>query len=123
MLLLQAGCSYDLSGYNGTALSTSYRPQLLVALALLVFAFGSLHPFLDAADLCGLGGCPEPSQSSHVSHSGGSSTTCVAAVLAAAVTTPAFRRFSKRRWVTGLRRPTDSYLSPDTPPPQVSSSR
>src|SRR5215218_8386108 len=97
----------------------SYRSQLLVALALLVFAFGSLHPFFDAAGLCGLGGCQKPVQSSHDSHSGGSSTACVAAVLVAAVATPAFRRFSKRRRVTGLRRPTGPYLSPDTPPPRV----
>jgi hypothetical protein len=93
------------------------RSYLLIAIALFVCACVSSHSYLDAEDLCGLGGCPD------ASHATGFSTACVAAVLAAAVATPAFRRSFKRRWVGGLRRPTGPDLSPDTPPPRVSPSR
>jgi hypothetical protein len=94
-----------------------YRVHLLIAIALFVCAFVSSHPYLDAEDLCGLGGCPD------ASHATGSSAACVAAVLAAAVATPAFRRFFKRRRVAGHLWPAGPYLSPDTPPPRVSPSR
>jgi hypothetical protein len=94
-----------------------HRSHLLIAIALFVCASVSSHPYLDAEDLCGLGGCPE------ASHTTGFSTACVAAVLAAAVATPAFRRFFERRWAAGLRRPTGPYLQPDTPPPRVSPGR
>jgi hypothetical protein len=94
-----------------------YCSHLLIATALFVCASVSSHPYLDAEDLCGLGGCPE------ASHTTGFSTACIAAVLAAAVATPPFRRFFKRRWVGEHQRPNGPYLQPDTPPPRVSPSR
>ncbi len=94
--------------------------RLLVAIAVLVTAFVVAHPYLDGAGLCGLGGCPEPSQSSsHAAHGGGSSTACVSAVLASGVAVFAFASLSGRRRIADHRRPTEAYLSLDTPPPRL----
>ena len=73
---------------------------------MFVLAFASLHPFFDAAGLYGLGGCPEPSSSSHEVHGGVSSAACVAAVLAAALTVHARATFFGRR---------DVHLARDSP--------
>jgi hypothetical protein len=100
-------------------LLTKYRAHLLVALALFVCAFASLHPYFDAEGYCGLAGCPDPSLSSHASNGASYSTACLAAVLVAAVAAPIFGRFSWRRWLPDHRRPAEAYLSPDTPPPRV----
>ena len=110
------------SGYNGPAMTTSYRAQLLVAMAVFVLAFSSFHFYFDATGMCGLGGCPEPSHSSHASHSGGSSTACVAAVLVTFLTVPSLVPFSGRRRAADHRCPAEAYPSPDTPPPQGLSS-
>jgi hypothetical protein len=103
---------------NGPAMTTSYRAQLLVAMAVFVLAFSSFHFFFDATGLCGLGGCPEPSHSSHAAHSGGFSTACVAAVLVAFLLVPSLIPFSGRRRAAKHRRPAEAYPSPDTPPPR-----
>lgn len=95
----------------------NYRVHLLIAIAFFVCVFVSSHPYLDAEGHCGFGGCPD------ASHATGFSTACVAAVLVAAVATPSFPRFSKRRWAAEHQRPSGPYLSPDTPPPRVSPSR
>ncbi|QIN81032.1 hypothetical protein GBA65_21545 (plasmid) [Rubrobacter marinus] len=94
---------------------------MVALLAVLVAAFLAMHPYLDAAGLCGAGGCPEPSQSSsHAAHGGGFSAACVAAVLVnSAATTLAFASLLGRRFVGDHRRPVETYLSPDTPPPRV----
>lgn len=111
------------SGYNGCALLPSYRTYLHFALAILVAAFVSFHPYLDAAGLCGSGGCPKPSHSSHATHVG-FSTTCLAAVLVASgAAVFALASSLGRRRVAEHRRPVEPYLSPDTPPPRVLSSR
>jgi len=104
-------------GYNSPAMMPSYRAQLIVALAVFVLVFASLHFYFDAVGLCGLGGCPEPSQSSHAAHSGSSSTACVAAVLVASLT-PSLVPFSGRRLAAKHRCPAEVYPSPDTPPPR-----
>jgi hypothetical protein len=94
----------------------------LVALVVLVVAFVSFHPFLDEAGLCGVGGCLEASQSSPAAHVG-FSTACLFAVLAALPAALAFAPFLGRRRADYQPGPTDTYLSPDPPPPRVSSSR
>jgi hypothetical protein len=87
-------------------------------MAIFVLAFSSFHFYFDATGLCGLGGCPEPSQSSHASHSGGSSTACVAAVLVAFLMVSSLVTFSGRRRAADHRCPAEAYPSPDPPPPR-----
>lgn len=92
---------------------------MLVLLTVLVAAFVALHPYLDASGLCGSGGCQEASQSSHAPHAGFFSAACVGAVLVASVAAAAspFVASSGRRRIAGLRRPVETFLAPDTPPP------
>ena len=92
----------------------------MVVLTVLLIVFVMLHPYLDGAGLCGLGGCPEPSQSSsHAAHGGGFSTPCTTAVLVVSGTaTFAFATLGGRRRIVDHRRPVEAYLSLDTPPPQ-----
>jgi hypothetical protein len=116
------GSRYGSPGYNGPAMTTSYRAQLLVAMAIFVLAFSSFHFYFDATGLCGLDGCPEPSQSSHAAHSGSSSTSCVAAVLVAFLLVPSLVPFSCCRRAAKHRCPAEAYPSPDTPPPRSLSS-
>jgi hypothetical protein len=97
------------------------RAQLVIVLVILVVAFASFHPYFDAAGYCGLGGCPEVSQSSHAAHVS-FSTTCLVAVLAVSPMALAFAFFGRRR-VADHSRPTEAYLSPDPPPPRLSPSR
>jgi hypothetical protein len=114
-----SGSRYGSAGYNGPAMAPSYRAQLLVALGVFVLAFTTFHFYLDAAGLCGLGGCPELSQSSHVAHhGGGSSTACAAAVLVASLTVSAPAPFSGRHRAAKHRCPAEAYHTPDTPPPR-----
>ncbi len=94
----------------------------LVALVVLVAAFVALHPYLDEAGLCGLGGCPEASQFSHTAHTS-FSTACLVAVLVVASTALAFTSLFGRRRTTNHPLLTEAYLSPDPPPPRVSPSR
>jgi hypothetical protein len=98
------------------------RAHFLVTLAVFVAAFMTVHPYLDEAGLCGLGGCPEASQSSHAAHSG-FSTTCLVAVLAASSAALAFAPFFGRRRTTGHPLLTEAYLPPEPPPPRVAPSR
>jgi hypothetical protein len=93
----------------------------LIALVVLVATFVALHPYLDEAGLCGLGGCPEASQFSHAAHAG-LSTACLVAVVVASGARPRASFFGRRRAADPLR-PTEAYLPPDTPPPRVSPSR
>lgn len=105
--------------YNPFALLLTRRTYL-VALAVLVAAFLMVHSYLDGAGLCGLGGCPEPSQSSsHAAHGGAFSTACMAAVLVASgIAALAFASLFGGRFVGDYWRPVETYLSPDPPPPQ-----
>jgi hypothetical protein len=98
------------------------RAQLLVALAVLVAVFVALHPYLDEAGLCGLGGCPEASQGSQSAHAS-SSTACLLAVLVASPTVLALASFVGRRRTTDHPLLTEAYLPLEPPPPRVSPSR
>ncbi len=107
------------SGYNGSVLWTNYRAYVLVALAVFVFAFASFHPCLDAAGLCGLGGCPDASQPSHVSQVA-SPVVCLSAVLAAAgAAAPAFYPSLVLLRAVRQRRPAEAYLAPEPPPTRI----
>jgi hypothetical protein len=114
LILMKAGMK---KGYTLAVMSSSYR-TCLVTIALLVAAFVALYPLLD----CGPGGCPEILQASHAAHAG-LSTACLAAVLVGSLAAPAFASFSGRRRPVNQRRPAAAYLSPNTPPPRVLSSR
>lgn len=107
-----------------------YRTQLLVALAIVLFAFGTLDPYLDAEGLCGFAACPKPAQSMDVTPggansgaNGGFSGACLVAVLAFFLATPAFIRSSGGGRAAEDRRPADAYLPPETPPPRLLRSR
>ncbi|MDP9479826.1 MAG: hypothetical protein M3R38_29895 [Actinomycetota bacterium] len=92
---------------------------LALLLAVLVATFVALYPLLD----CGPEGCPEASQASHAAHAG-LSTACLAAVLVGSgAAAPIFRPFVGRRRITNPRRPVETYLSPEAPPPRVLPSR
>ena len=104
-------------GYNLATMSSSRR-ALLVMLAVLVAAFVALHPYLDEEAVCGFGGCPDVSQSSHATHVG-FSTVCLVAVLVASRAVVIFATFRGRRRVVDHWRPVETYLSPDPPPPRV----
>ncbi len=91
----------------------------LAAFVVLVAAFLASHPYLEGAGLCGHGGCPEATQSSHAAHAA-SSAGCVAAVLAAAggATVAFFASFGLGR-SPRQRRPAEAFLPPDPPPPRA----
>lgn len=98
---------------------STHPTALAVLLAVLVAAFVVLYPLLD----CGPEGCPEVSQSSHAAHAG-LSTACLAAVLVGSgVAAPIFLPFLGRRRITNPRRPVETYLSPEAPPPRLPPSR
>jgi hypothetical protein len=97
------------------AVMSYLRCTCLVAIAVLVAAFVALYPLLD----CGPGGCPEVSQTSHAAHAG-LSTACLAAVLVGlSVAAPIFFPSLGRRRIANPRRPIETYLSPEAPPPRV----
>ena len=102
------------------------RTRLTFALAVLVAAFVSLHPYLDPAGLCGSGGCPEPSHPSHSSHAAHAkpSDTCPLGALVAPGATPfALAAFLGRRGAGDRPRPAGPCLPPDTPPPKAPAGR
>ena len=101
---------------------TLHRTYLLV-LAVLVAALVALHPYLDEAGLCGLGGCPDASQSSHEAHVGFSTTCLVVVLVGFSVLPSASAAFFGRRRAADPLRPTEARLSPDPPPPRVSLGR
>ena len=91
----------------------------LAAFVVLVAAVLASHPFLEEAGLCGHGGCPEASQSSHVTHAA-PSLACLAAVLVAAgAAAPAFFASLGGRRPVRQQRPTEAHLPPEPPPPQL----
>ncbi len=104
-----------ISNYNESVMKNSSHARLTIALAVLVAAFVALYPLLD----CGPGGCPEVSQASHAAHAG-LSTACLAALLAgSSAAAPIFLSFLGQHGVTNSRRPIETYLSPEAPPPRV----
>lgn len=97
------------------------RRTYLFSVAALVAAFMVLYPYLDGMGLCISGGCPEASQASHHTVSGGLMTACllVAAVLGSTPVVFAFAVF-RGRPVDAFVRPAQLYLSPELPPPRAS---
>ena len=94
------------------------RPALLAASVLLIVVSLLLHPYLEGADLCDHGGCPPATQLSHATHADPSST-CPAAMLAAAgVAVASFAFFGCRR-AARQRRPLEAYFPPEPPPPRL----
>ena len=84
----------------------------LFALAMLVAAFVSLHPYWDAEGMCDSGACP---QMVHSSAAG--SGACLVVVLAAAPVMQAVLR-SRLRGTASERRPLQVFSSLDPPPPR-----
>lgn len=137
---------YNLSVLSSLNTSTRLDPRALV-LALVVGAFVSLYPQLDAMGYCDEGGCPEASQSSGISGNamgggashvgtGGGSVSGVGhaseaqagvagmaplAVLAAAPAHLFSRLFVVLKAPPGPLRPASLSLPPDSPPPILSS--
>ena len=111
--------------YNLHAVRCTVRISYLL-FALLVAAFITFYPQLDAAGYCGDGGCPEVSYSAHVAgtpsdvaagHSG------VSFVVAALVAVPGVLLVPTAR--LGLFSPAPDVLlgrvpSPEVPPPRTS---
>ena len=93
--------------------------RALVALVVVVGAFLASHPYLEEAGLCGHGGCPDASPSSHVSHVGPSGACLAAVLVAAAVAGPAFFAALGLGGAASQRRPSETYLPPEPPPPQA----
>ena len=90
--------------------------------ALLVAAFITFYPQLDAAGYCGDGGCPEVSYPSHAgAASGGAATAGVSFVVAALVAVPGILCVRPSRLALQVPPPgtlLDIFLSPETPPPR-----
>lgn len=94
--------------------------HFLVLVTIIVALFGALHPVLNAAGLCGSGGCPETVEHSPGVHTG-FSLVCIAAMIpASGVAMFAFVSFLLGRRSAEYFRPHELYLSPDTPPPRIS---
>lgn len=108
--------------YNLYAVKHTIRiPYLLFA--LVVAAFITFYPQLDAAGYCGDGGCPEVSYPSHAAGAavGGAISAGASFVVAALVAVPGFVLVRQARFV--LRAPPQEKLlgtsfPPETPPPR-----
>jgi hypothetical protein len=100
---------------------SEFRAPLLL-FALLVAAFITFYPQLDAAGYCGDGGCPEVSYPGHAgAASGGAVTAGVSFVVAALVAVPGILCARPSRLTLQVPPPgtlLDIFLSPETPPPQ-----
>lgn len=88
---------------------------LLLVLAVLVFAFAGLYPYLDATEACGDPGCPQFVQS-HTPVSVELPAGTLGAPLATAALALA-RRVIHR--FASDREPAQVYLSPDPDPPRL----
>lgn len=110
--------------YNPYVVRIGVRVPCLL-FALVVAAFITLYPQLDAAGYCGDGGCPEVSYPAHGagSASGGAVVAGVSFVVAALVAVPGILPARTARFM--LRIPShDAFLGiilpPQTPPPRPS---
>ena len=110
--------------YNLYVVRSTARPSYLL-FALLVAAFITLYPQLDAAGYCEDGGCPEVSYPAHASGagSGGMVAQGVSFVVGALVVVLGVLPIRAVRSVL-LTPPPDALvgiiLSPETPPPRPS---
>lgn len=103
-----------------------YNPGVMLLLrrtrmaALLVVMAAALlaSPFLDEVGLCGHGGCPEASQSTHAAHAGLSGACLAAVLVAAGAAAAAFFASLRGRLPARQQRPTEAHLPPELPPPQ-----
>ncbi len=100
--------------------STVHTPYVL--LALLVAAFITFYPQLEAAGYCGSGSCPEVSYSAHASTSGGFVASGASFVVAVIVAIPAITFIRGVRFVRSAPPPALVGItpSPETPPPRSS---
>jgi hypothetical protein len=107
---------YNLSDVSATV----HTPYLL--LALLVAAFITFYPQLEAAGYCGSGSCPEVSYSAHASTSGGFVASGASLVVAVMITIPAVTFVRGVRLARSAPPPAlvGITLPPDTPPPRSS---
>jgi hypothetical protein len=107
---------YNLSDVRATV----HTPYLL--LALLVAAFITFYPQLEAAGYCGSGSCPEVSYSAHASTSGGFVASGASFVVAVIVAIPAVTFVRGVRLARSAPPPAlvGITLPPDTPPPRSS---
>lgn len=94
------------------------RRTRMAALAIMVAALLA-SPFLDEVGLCGHGGCPEASQSTHAAHAGPAGACLAAVLVAAGAAAPAFFAPLGGRRPGRQQRPTEAHLPPESPPPQV----
>ncbi len=93
-------------------------PHLLFA--LLVAAFITFYPQLDAAGLCDGGGCPEVSYPAHAS-GGAAVASGVSFVVAAIVAVPGLLLSRAAGFMLSIPSPDVLFgiiLSPETPPPR-----
>ena len=106
--------------YNLYVVRSTVSPSYLL-FALLVAAFITFYPQLDAAGYCGDGGCPEVSYPAHAS--GGAVAPGVSFVVAVLVAVSGILPARAARFVL-LTPPPDALvgiiLSPETPPPRPS---
>ena len=107
---------YNLSDVRATV----HTPYLL--LALLVSAFITFYPQLEAAGYCGNGSCPEVSYSAHASTSGGIVASGASFVVAVLVAIPEITFVRGVRFARSAPPPALVGItpSPETPPPRPS---
>ena len=94
------------------------RRTRMAALVVMVAALLA-SPFLDEVGLCGHGGCPEASQSTHAAHAGPSGACLAAVLVAAGAAAPALFASPGGRRPFRQQRPTEAHLPPESPPPQL----
>jgi hypothetical protein len=87
--------------------------RLMLALALVVLAFASLYPYMDATGSCGDPGCPEFSHS----HSAAPAELPTGALVAVLAAVPALAGSVRLRPASD-RKPAEIYLAPDPEPPR-----
>ena len=100
--------------------AVTLRNRYLFALAVLVATFVALYPYLAGMGMCDSGECPYAAQSSSHTSSSGLASVCVGAVMSAVPAMLAFASLRARRLSDERSRPAQFFLSPDSPPPQLS---
>ncbi len=106
--------------YNSQDVRSPVRTPYLL-LALLVAAFITFYPQLEAGGYCGDGSCPEVSYSASASTSGGIVASGASFVVAVLVAIPTIARALAFRLALPAPPPAlvGITLSPETPPPRL----
>ena len=108
--------------YNARVVGAGIRIQYLL-FALLIAAFVSFYPQLDAAGYCDGGGCPEVSYSAHGAGAGSGGGSGISFVVAALVVVPSVlcARASRSALMSCSADVLSSIaLPPEVPPPRPS---